>query len=327
MKEGLLSYLVCPQCSQPLRLTVEKQDREIEAGKFQCGNSHSFKITEFIPRFTDEVYTSNFGMQWRKFSKTQVDLYNGTKISKERFFNETRWDSAWMKGKKILDAGCGSGRFTQIAIEAGAEVFACDQSQAVDACRENFPASENLSIFQADLLQLPFPDRFFDAIFSLGVIQHTPSPQKTFLALVRHLKQGGRMAIDSYPYRWYQFLQPKYLLRSLLKAQPPERIFELCQKWLPPVLSFRNKFKRVPGLRPLIQKIFPIADYKEQFPMLTQEQAYEWMLLESCDSLAAYYDSPQSAHSLRQWFKEAGFTDLEIEDHGSLVARGVLCVG
>lgn len=57
-------------------------------------------VARFVP---DDVYASNFGMQWNTFSRTQLDRYNGTTLSRDRFRLVTGWDLA---GKRVLDAGC-----------------------------------------------------------------------------------------------------------------------------------------------------------------------------------------------------------------------------
>jgi len=51
-----------------------------------------------------------------------------------------------MKGKWVLDAGCGSGRFAEIALATGANVVALDYSSAIDACWNNLKENPNLYI-------------------------------------------------------------------------------------------------------------------------------------------------------------------------------------
>ena len=40
---------------------------------------------------------------------------SGHRLSETRFFNDIHWESAWLKDKLILDAGCGAGRFADVA--------------------------------------------------------------------------------------------------------------------------------------------------------------------------------------------------------------------
>ena len=96
-----------------------------------------------------------------------------------------------MKGQCVLDAGCGAGRFAEVALSAGAKVFALDYSLAVDACYANLKNHPNLHVVQGDIYTLPFPKEFFPFIYSLGVLQHTPDVARAFAALPPMVAGGG----------------------------------------------------------------------------------------------------------------------------------------
>ncbi len=276
-----------------------------------------------IPRFTSDAYAANFGLQWNLFSKTQIDLFNNTRTSEARFFRQSQWDSEQLKGKLVLDAGCGSGRFSQIALDQGALVYACDRSMAVDTCRENLQNYSSLQLFQADLLALPFKEKLFDFIYCFGVLQHTPEPGKTFQALARLLKPGGLMAVDVYPRTWGSLLQWKYILRPLTRKLASEKLFAGCRQWVPALLRLGSKIKRIPGVGPILRKGIPVADFSNN-KELTDQQVEEWSVLETFDALGAYYDHPQSGRTVRRWFEENGFSNIEVERMGSWVGRGRL---
>jgi SAM-dependent methyltransferase len=53
-------------------------------------------------------------------------------------------------------------------------------------------------IVQADLTRLPFAENHFQRAFSIGVLHHTPDTRRSFLALPRHLAEGGEIAIWIY---------------------------------------------------------------------------------------------------------------------------------
>ncbi|MDR5639475.1 MULTISPECIES: hypothetical protein [unclassified Thermosynechococcus] len=65
-----------------------------------------YPIVNQIPRFVDssQNYTQSFGLQWNKFSKTQIDDTD-QKQSETRFFATTNWQPEELAGKSILEAG------------------------------------------------------------------------------------------------------------------------------------------------------------------------------------------------------------------------------
>ena len=94
-----------------------------------------FKIINKIPRFvSEENYTSAFGVQWNHYRKTQLDSYTGVPISEvrlKRCIGEEIFSN--LKGKTILEAGCGAGRFTEVLLSKKSYVMSIDMSNAVEA--------------------------------------------------------------------------------------------------------------------------------------------------------------------------------------------------
>jgi len=133
-------------------------------------------IPSFVP---SDDYAANFGAQWNRFLKTQLDSYTGLPISRDRLrrcLGEELWPQ--LRGKVILECGCGAGRFTEVLLAEGAKVMSVDLSVAVDANARNCPISENHRIAKADLTRLPFAPRQFDVVICIGVIQHTRIPRR-----------------------------------------------------------------------------------------------------------------------------------------------------
>ena len=70
--------------------------------------------------------------------------------------------------------------------------------------RENLKHYPKARFVQADLLQLPFPDRSFDVIYSFGVLHYTPDLEESFGWLLRLIEPGGLICITVYSnYRMY----------------------------------------------------------------------------------------------------------------------------
>src|SRR5690606_5876417 len=126
------------------------------------------------------------------------------------FVNYTGWGEGDLRGKLVLDAGCGAGRFAAVALSFGARVVAIDYSIAVDAARENLKGRGDIDFIQADINALPFAPGTFERVYCLGVIQHTPDPAASFDALAALVAPGGRLAVDVYPALWRNVFFAKY---------------------------------------------------------------------------------------------------------------------
>lgn len=86
---------------------------------------------------------------------------------------------------------------------------AVDRSRAVDACQSSFGHHPRLHLVQADIRQLPFEPGCFDDAYCLGVLQHTPDPAASLGAVARHVRPGGRVAVDVYPRRPANLVWPE----------------------------------------------------------------------------------------------------------------------
>jgi len=322
MQIELLELLCCPETSERLQLKDALYvGNLIKSGILVTANGQkSYPIRDFIPRFVPESnYADNFGMQWNMFSKTQLDSYSGQSISGDRFWAATRLTPADIKGKWVLDIGCGAGRFAEIALAAGANVVAVDYSKAVDACYANLKHYPNLHVIQGDVYCLPLKKKAFPFVYSLGVLQHTPDVGKAFAELPKYVEDGGYICADFYWNRITTMLHSKYLLRPMTKRIPQEKLFNFLRKVIGPMLSASQFLGSIPILGKGLKRLIPIADYTGIYP-LTQKQLREWALLDTFDMLAP--DNPQSVKTIKKWYKAAGLERVDVFHVGHLVGIG-----
>lgn len=324
MKIELLELLRCPKTGQRLVLgTDENSSQKIESGWLVSEDGkHRYPIRNGIPRFVPESnYADNFGMQWNHFSKTQLDSHSGHPISADRFWQATGWRSEDTKGQWVLDAGCGAGRFAEVALAAGAHVVALDYSTAVDACYANLKAHPNLHVVQGDIYALPFAPESFPFVYSLGVLQHTPNVAKAFAALPPMVVGGGRLCVDYYEKSWKSIFHLKYWLRPITKRVPKTTLFSLLQKAVPGLLPLSRLLGAVPLFGSALKRMVPVVNYYEILP-LSAQQHQEWSLLDTFDWLSPQYDQPQTAATAQRWMEQAGMKEVEVLKAGHLVTRG-----
>jgi SAM-dependent methyltransferase len=325
VKERILELLRCPACGHRLSLKEEVFDQgEVLEGKLQCeGCSAAYPIRNFIPRFVDDDnYAKGFGFQWNRHARTLVDKFNGTSITAERFYAGTEWDKEDLQGMRILEAGCGAGRFTQIMLDAGLDVFSLDYSNAVDACLANHGLHPNLHLIQGNIYALPFEKGGFDRTFCFGVLQHTPDVKKSFLCLAEQLRPGGRIAVDVYPRTIKAMLHyPRYLLRPMTKRLPASMLYSIVEKSVRFLLPLSIVLKRVPLVGRYLYPLIPVANYWGTYP-LDREMLREWSIIDTFDWLACWYDQPQKASTVEAWLREAELVEPKVHRLGSFVGLG-----
>jgi SAM-dependent methyltransferase/uncharacterized protein YbaR (Trm112 family) len=325
VKTELLELLRCPKTRQRLRFESDNSDAmEIEDDRLVSEDGKErYPLLRGIPRFVPQSnYADNFGMQWNHFRQTQLDSHSGHPISTERFWLATGLKPEQLKDQWVLDAGCGAGRFAEVALLAGAKVVALDYSSAVDACYANLKYHPNLHVVQGDIYALPFAPESFSIVYSLGVLQHTPDVAKAFAALPPMVKGGGRLCTDFYWKRLRTMLHAKYLFRPLTKRMDQAKLFQLLQSWVPTLLAISQSLGRVPLVGRGLKRIVPVADYTGRFP-LNDQQLKEWALLDTFDMLAPSYDNPQSVATVWDWFEQAGLVEIEVGHWSHLVGRGI----
>jgi SAM-dependent methyltransferase len=324
MKPEFIEILRCPATGGPLALEgAEYRDGEIETGWLVTADrQHRYPIRQFIPRFAPESnYTDNFGMQWNRFRQTQLDSHSGRPISAQRFWTSTGWKPSELKDRWVLDAGCGAGRFAEVALEAGARLVALDYSNAVDACYANLRHHPQLHAVQGDIYALPFAPGTFPLVYSLGVLQHTPDVARACAALPPMVAEGGRLCVDFYGRKFGTLLHAKYLLRPVTRRVAPQRLFRVLQAAVPVMLPISRAIEALPVLGRYLKRAIPVTYYNGEFP-LTPRQRSEWALLDTFDMLAPQYDQPQSATTVRRWLDQSGLASVEVFLAGHLVGRG-----
>src|SRR5215468_6469266 len=106
-------------------------------------------MNEVMDRTTG--YADSFGYQWAAFRTTQLDSRTGLKLTFRRFWENTRWKPRELQGARILEAGSGAGRFSEIMLDAGAEVVTFDATDAIFSNRENNAGKGDIVFFRGDI--------------------------------------------------------------------------------------------------------------------------------------------------------------------------------
>jgi len=265
-----------------------------------------------------------FGLQWQRYRKTQLDSYTGQPISERRLVRCLGHSLDELQGKKVLEVGSGAGRFTELLLRHCEALVSVDYSDAVEANMRNCSSMQRpYLLLQADVTELPFPPGLFDVVVCLGVIQHTPSPERTIEKLAEQVRPGGILCIDHYIAEGWskvgRYLTLAYPLRSILKRLPSEEalkysiaISEVCD----PVRKVTCKY---PIVDRIACRLFPsICHYRRpELQGLSEHQVREWNELDTHDALTDFYKHLYSPDEVQEMVERSGLTVVSVERAGN----------
>ena len=287
--------LRCPFCRKRLR-----QDQAAYACS-DCGRS--FPIVNGVAQFVPPSnYAENFGFEWQVHCRTQLDN-ESSRESESAFRDKTGFTPQELKGKLVLDVGCGMGRFADVATRWGAQVVGVDLSAAAAVAARNL-RERSFVAFQADVFALPFAPESFDYIYSIGVLHHTPDCEQAFKSLPRLLKPGGRIAVWLYSaYNpWYRMSD---VYRKVTRRMKPETLHPLCNVVIP-----------LYGIHKVLKKV-PIVGRKASGALawalpISHDPDPEWRVLDTFDWYSPWYQSKHTYEEVFRWFESCGLEDLRV---------------
>ncbi len=249
---------------------------------------HEFPVVGGIPRFTEQAHLASFGRQWNAYEVARDDEDRAT------FEAKTGIAPAALSGLCVLDAGCGGGRYSKIAGEAGARVVAIDHSTAVEKAARLCAALPNVSFAQADLKRLPLRAATFDFVFSIGVMHHDVQTRAVFDSVSRMVKPGGKLAV--WLYRKNQWWQER--INASIRRRTVRMDAGRLERWCR-VGAFLGG---VPLVNRTLNKVVNFSAHP----------AWENRLCDTFDWYAPVYQHHHTVDELCDWFREAGFDQLTV---------------
>lgn len=158
----------------------------------------------------------------REASKYAANLYNKIGVWHEKLReSDKKIDSeiltrlfkllpSKLNGKTVLDAGCGSGIFSQMLLEKGAEEVACvdvsDKMLRLAKHRKSANKLKQMKILKRDLTETKLKSNSFDIIFAIYSLPYISDLEKAFWEFSRMLKNKGLIFVAS---DFYQIKQQR----------------------------------------------------------------------------------------------------------------------
>jgi SAM-dependent methyltransferase len=124
----------------------------------------------------------------------------------------------------VLDAACGTGRYSTMLANRGHDVIGVDQSGAMlDIARKKLPSAD---FREGDLTALPLPGRSVDGVICALALVHIPDVASALREFARVLRPGGRLIIsDVHPFLVMLGWQAQFPAQDGRDGENPRRGF------------------------------------------------------------------------------------------------------
>jgi SAM-dependent methyltransferase len=142
-------------------------------------------VTQVLSSATPVIYDSKIARDYsnlrEKFDETDQDLFDAL-------------ETVGVKGKVVLDFGCGDGRYSLLLKKMGAtHVTGLDVSQKmIDLAKKNAAGETGIDFIVADGLQVPLKQEHVDLIVSNFIVHYFSDSKALFQEFSRMLKTNGR---------------------------------------------------------------------------------------------------------------------------------------
>jgi 2-polyprenyl-3-methyl-5-hydroxy-6-metoxy-1,4-benzoquinol methylase len=287
--------LVCPACHGELK---------DEGERYACmGCRRIIPVVSGIPRFLPDLSDKeqqvdhSFNFEHTRYLDSRYLHFTPQLI--RQWLDDIKLPPDYFKGKLVLDAGCGSGRWTYAMASLGATVVAVDLTDAGVAITHQATAQlDNVAVLQASVFELPFRPESFDLVVSWGVLHHTPDTRAAFERIAPLVKKGGQLYVMIYekhnPLKF--FLTD--LLRRALRTLSEERRHRACRR-----LIIRN-----PWLYSLLAHLIICAPY----PRSGDSSEVSTLQFGLYDAYAPVFNHLHRREEVEGWFRDCRFSQLTL---------------
>jgi ubiquinone/menaquinone biosynthesis C-methylase UbiE len=272
-------------------------------------NSHS--IADFINIETekniDKETVESFGDEWTKFSS--FDANELERMGNEYFdllpaypINEDSY---------VLDVGCGTGRWSYYLSSKVKFIEAIDPSDAVFAASKFTGGKSNIRITKAGVDNIPFNDKSFDLVFSLGVLHHIPDTKGALKKIFEKVKPGKYFIV----YLYYSLDNRGVLYKGLFNLSNAirkiiSRMPKFVKQVLAEVISFVIYLPFVLLAR-ACRSLFPKSDFYKKIPLsYYHNKSLTVIRNDSLDRFGTPLEKRFSREEINDMLKIAGFDKI-----------------
>ncbi len=254
---------------------------------------------------SEEVIAS-FGDEWEKF-----DSFKDKDLQKlgQMYFDILPCDLLNEKSR-ILDVGCGTGRWSKYLVDKVGTIDLIDPSKAIFVADRMLKDKSNIRLARASADAIPFADNQFDMVMSIGVLHHIPDTLRAMKDCVQKVKPGGYF----YVYLYYSLDNRGFLFKSIFRLSNlvrkmissfPQALKKIACDILAVLLYMPfvglSRFFYAIGLKRLSAKI-PLSSYRDK--------SFHIIRNDSLDRFGTKLEQRFSRKQILSMMEESGLSDV-----------------
>lgn len=206
-------------------------------------------------RFRDKKeFLSRYEKGASIYDEERLKDYEGKKVLKEQLKILTKILKKH-KPKKVLEAGCGTGRILLPLAKLGYNIEGFDLSE--NMLKELNKKNSNVKTKIGDIEKIPYKDETFDLTYSITVLMHMSKIDKAIKEMIRVTKKGGYIIFDL-PNKesiWTKIsilLNPKKKRSLLYSKKDIQKILKKENYQTTGIFSYARTFYKIPILKHII---------------------------------------------------------------------------
>jgi 2-polyprenyl-3-methyl-5-hydroxy-6-metoxy-1,4-benzoquinol methylase len=217
-------------------------------------------------------------------------------------------------GKRVLDAGCGMGRYSYVAAHLGAAtVVGFDLHAGVYPAHRLTAPLGPVQLARANIWEPPFRRGSFDAIMSIGVVHHTGDAHRAIRVLVALLRPGGQLFIQVYAHRGTR--RDRWNTQLLhLTHKLPKRLLYACAHGLVALMYM-----------PVARHLMKVLVHYVTRMSYSSRRTFRRNVADTCAWHGAPYKSFHTYDELERRLRACGLTRITVTNpgyRGGLTLRG-----
>ncbi|MBU0489557.1 MAG: class I SAM-dependent methyltransferase [Bacteroidetes bacterium] len=259
----------------------------------------------------DATTVESFGKEWKKFDDfSDKDI----KVAGDQYFDIA--SHLLSKETSVLDAGCGSGRWSAYIADKVNFIEAIDPSEAIFSASVRYQSIPNIRWTQAEINNLPFADNSFDFVMTLGVLHHIPDTFSALSSIVQKIKPGGNLLVYLYysldnrggAYRFLFFLSNQF--RRLISGMPLWMKHFSCD-----VIACLVYFPLI-SISRFVKFLFPRKNWFRKLPLsYYNDKNFKIARNDALDRFGTPLEKRFSRNQIHQMLSDSGLEEIVFSEH------------